>query len=115
MPAFSRFRLLFGSSLLAIAFALALPVAAQAEDGPAWQVCVGASTTPDGRVAACSAVIDSKTETGKRLAGAYCNRGEALTEKGEFDRALADLDEAIRLDPDYACPHSNRGRVFALK
>ena len=30
-------------------------------------------------------------------------------------RALADLNEAIRLDPAYACAHTNRGRVYAIK
>ena len=30
-------------------------------------------------------------------------------------RALADLDEAIRLDPTYACSYNNRGRTYAFK
>ena len=60
---------------------------------------------------ACSTVIDSKSETGQRLAGAYCNRGHGLTEK----RALSDLDEAIRLDPTYACAFNNRGRLYSFK
>jgi hypothetical protein len=32
-------------------------------------------------------VIDGKTESGKRLAAAYCNRGHELTEKRELDAA----------------------------
>src|SRR6201991_2775480 len=80
-----------------------------------WQSCIGAVTAPDDRVSACSAVIEAKTETGRKLAAAYCNRGHGLTEKRELDRALADLDEAIRLDPAYACAHTNRGRVYAFK
>ena len=31
------------------------------------------------------------------------------------DAALADLDEAIRLDPTYACSYNNRGRTYAFK
>ena len=80
-----------------------------------WRSCIGAATAPDDRVSACSAVIDAKTETGRKLAAAYCNRGHGLTEKRELDRALADLDEAIRLDPAYTCAYSNRGRVYAFK
>ena len=47
--------------------------------------------------------------------GVFCNRGHGLTEKRELDSALADLNEAIRLDPAYACAHTNRGRVYAIK
>jgi tetratricopeptide (TPR) repeat protein len=70
---------------------------------------------PTERVAACTGVIEAKSETGARLAAAYCNRGHGLTEQRELDRALADLDEAIRIDPAYACSYSNRGRVHAFK
>jgi len=51
----------------------------------------------------------------RALAIAYCNRGFALTEKLELDKALADLEQAIKIDPKYGCSFSNRGRVFALK
>ena len=94
---------------------LASPDTAAAEEGASWQSCVAEATAPDARVTACSAVIDGKTETGKRLAAAYCNRGHGLTEQRELDRALADLDEAVRLDPAYPCAYSNRGRVYAFK
>ena len=90
-------------------------MAASAEGDQAWQACIGATTAPDDRVSACSSVIDAKAETGRKLAAAYCNRGHGLTEKRELDSALADLNEAIRLDPAYACAHTNRGRVYAIK
>ena len=108
----------FGVMVAASALWLALPQTASAEDTQspkAWQACVGTTSTPDDRIAGCSSVIDARAETGGRLAGAYCIRGEAFTEKRDFDRALADLDEAMRIDPDYACAWTNRGRVYALK
>jgi tetratricopeptide (TPR) repeat protein len=105
----------FGALLAASALYLAALQASSAEDDPAWQACAGANSAPDQRVTACSSVIDAKTETGRRLAAAYCIRGEGLTEKRDLDRALADLNEAIRIDPDYACAYSNRGRVYAAK
>jgi tetratricopeptide (TPR) repeat protein len=89
--------------------------AAAAEGEQSWQTCIGATAKPDDRVSACSAVIDAKTETGRKLAVAHCNRGEGLTEKRQLDSALADLNEAVRIDPAYPCAYANRGRVYAFK
>ena len=104
-----------GASLLGAALMLWCPPAASAEADHAWQACIGATSAPDERVSACSSVIDAGAETGRRLAAALCNRGHARTEKRDLDAALADLNEAIRLDPAYACAYSNRGRVYAIK
>ncbi|WP_245481358.1 tetratricopeptide repeat protein [Bradyrhizobium sp. LVM 105] len=102
-------------SLVALLAALISTAPAAAEGGPAWDACVALTSTPDQRVKACSTVIDTKSESGKRLAGAYCNRGHGLTEQRELDAALSDLDEAVRLDPGYACAYNNRGRVYSFK
>ena len=99
--------------LLLLGAALAQPASAQ--NSPAFDTCVGRTTPPDQRVAACTDVIDGKAEAGKKLTAAYCNRGHGYTEKRDLDRALADLDEALRLDPVYPCALSNRGRVYAFK
>ncbi|OAE98595.1 hypothetical protein AYJ54_34155 [Bradyrhizobium centrolobii] len=100
---------------LLVALVSTSPTPASAEGGPAWEACVRLSSTLDERIKACSTVIDTRSESGRRLAGAYCNRGHALTEKRELDAALSDLDEAVRLDPAYACAFNNRGRVFSFK
>ena len=34
---------------------------------------------------------------------------------GRFDRAIADLDEAIRLDPNFAVAYNNRGDAYRQK
>ena len=41
----------------------------------------------------------SNTDLNRDYADAYCNRGSVYTSKGEFDRAIADLNEAIGLKP----------------
>ena len=48
-------------------------------------------------------------------AWAYCNRGLAWFEQRDYDRALADLDRAIRLDPGSPWSYSNRGMVWYEK
>ena len=42
----------------------------------------------------------------------YNNRGEVYYRKGEYDRAIADYDQALRLDPDYAGVYNNRGLAY---
>ena len=44
-----------------------------------------------------------------RMRAAYHNRGIAWGEKKEYDKAIADFDEAIRLDPKDAVAYNNRG------
>jgi tetratricopeptide (TPR) repeat protein len=46
---------------------------------------------------------------------AYNNRGSAYRLVGDPDRAIQDLDQAIRLDPAYPSPYSNRGNAYADK
>src|SRR5215216_4798046 len=85
---------------------------ATAQPQPDESPCQAPTATLEERIAGCSAIIESGREQGRALAIAYCNRGYALTEKRELDRAIADLDAAIKIDPKYACPYSNRGRAL---
>src|ERR1700737_1543457 len=101
------------TSLLGAALSLANPLAAAAQGDQTWQqTCIGPVSSPDDRVSACSAVIDAKAETGRKLAAAYCNRGHGLTEKRDLDRAMADYDEAIRIDPAFAPAYNSRGDAW---
>ena len=43
------------------------------------------------------------------------NRGISYIEKGEFDKAIADYTEAIRLNPKNAKAYYNRGTSYAKK
>ena len=46
------------------------------------------------------------------MAAAYNVQGDALTQLHEFDRAIADLTEAIRLDPQMRVAYINRGAAY---
>ena len=49
------------------------------------------------------------------LAVAYCNRGTAYTEKGQYDLAVADYTTAIALDPEQASLCTWRGVAYYRK
>ena len=60
-------------------------------------------------ISGCTAVIESGKFTGKDLAGIFNNRGTAYAAmKREFDRAIADYDQAILLAPNLPGPYLNR-------
>jgi tetratricopeptide (TPR) repeat protein len=42
----------------------------------------------------------------------YNNRGFTYQELGEYDKAIADFDKAIELNPEYAVAYNNRGFVY---
>jgi tetratricopeptide (TPR) repeat protein len=47
------------------------------------------------------------------MATAYTHRGRAWTEQNEFDKALADCEQALALDPKSNVAHYYRGRALA--
>lgn len=72
------------------------------------------SLSGDAVIAACGRVIAATGETPGTRANAFNNRGLALVQKGDFDRAIADYGEAIRLKSDDAFFH-NRGLAWEAK
>ena len=46
------------------------------------------------------------------MPGAYYNRGTAYSDKGEFDKAIQDFNEAIVLKPQDAEAYANRGEAW---
>src|SRR5229473_2079324 len=69
----------------------------------------------EAKIAACSRLISSGKFKGHNLAIVFNNRGNAHYGKGEYDRAVADYSEAIRLDPKYAAAYNARGNAFFSK
>jgi tetratricopeptide (TPR) repeat protein len=60
-------------------------------------------------VAACTALIDAKETSPLKRGVAYYNRATGYAGRRQFDRAIADFDEAIRLEPRNAAAYFNRG------
>lgn len=106
-------RMLGWQNFLAAFLAVALSGAVSPAHAQNSDVCVKGQG--DAKLAACSAVIASGRWRGRDLAWAYNNRGNAYRDKGAPDRAIADYNEAIRLDPRDALAYNNRGNAYGDK
>ncbi len=74
----------------------------------------------DTAIRACSRIIKSGRAFGKPiskedLAITYSNRGIAYNNMGNYDRAIADYDTAIKLNPKFANAYNNRGFAYYRK
>jgi hypothetical protein len=73
------------------------------------------SPDPDVKISGCTAVIQSGRETQQNLAVAFNRRGNAYAAgKGQYDRAIEDYDQAIRLNPKLVEAFYNRGTAYLL-
>ncbi len=70
----------------------------------------------DARIAGCTDVIArGGQETKRNQITAYIIRGGAYRAKGDFDRAIADLDKAVQLDPRSALSRMERAAIYHAK
>ena len=80
------------------------------------ELCNGIGrTSPEARINGCTALIDSRQGTTTTLAIAYNNRGNAYTAKTDYDRAIQDFDQSIKLNPTYIKALNNRGVAYLRK
>jgi lipoprotein NlpI len=71
--------------------------------------------TPDLRINACTTLIQSGQEPGKSLAPFHADRCWAYNEKDDYDRAMQDCNEAIRIDPANVNALIGRGAAYGGK
>ena len=86
-----------------------------AQSTPDSERCVSITGNPDLAIHHCTRAIESGKFSGEPLARLYFNRGVEWAAKGDFDRAIADYDAAIKLQPRSADTHFNRATAWASK
>ena len=80
------------------------------------ELCNGRDRTSlEVRINGCTALIDARQGTTTTLAIAYNNRGNAYTAKSDYDHAIQDFDQSIKLNPTYIKPLNNRGVAYLRK
>ena len=115
VPRISVFKNIFiASAFIIIGLALAIPARTQTAQQRAW--CqIESDAKPDEVISSCTAVIQSGRETGRDLASAFTIRGRGYRAKGDYDHAIADYTEAIRIEPNYVLALYSRGIAYFNK
>ena len=83
---------------------------------PAWSLDLRDCDSPDPsrRIEACTTILHRDKDKAA-WGGAYNNRAGAFMAKGDYDRALADYDMAVQLNPEVAAAWLNRGTLWLRK
>src|ERR1700681_1525345 len=95
-----------------LAVACAGAALAQSRDD-SWARCRNAN--PDTGIEGCTAIIEAAGGTPRDRALAFNSRANARYRKGEYDRAVDDYDQAIKLDPNEPTAYDGRGAVYYSK
>jgi len=87
--------------------------AANAASQQDWDACAGKGTAQS--VPACSRILADQSETGQNRADAYLFRAGAYLSQGNFDSAIADYSEAIKLAPRNVVAYAGRAVAYLQK
>jgi tetratricopeptide (TPR) repeat protein len=100
-------------TLAALAFTSTVWLAATPAAADDVDTCEKASG--DEAIAACTRAINSGRYSGRELAALFAIRCFEWNGKQESDKAIADCNQAIRLNPNYANAFFNRGNAYKAK
>ena len=105
--------IVYGTASTLLLMLLVTWAAAQNSDITNVDLCNGRGrSSPESQIAGCTALIKEGADNSKLLTNAYNNRGNAHAGNGQFEQAIEDYDEAIKLDPNYTKALNNRGVVY---
>jgi tetratricopeptide (TPR) repeat protein len=98
--------------LLMVVLGASASLAAQTREEN-WTQCK--ADDPDLSIAGCTKIIQAANETDVDMSNAFDNRGASYAQKKDYDRAIQDFDQAIRLNPVNAQAFRNRGATYRYK
>jgi tetratricopeptide (TPR) repeat protein len=100
--------------MIGCGFVFAAPADAQSAQQIRW--CNGDDhATSEQSISGCTALIQSGKSSRRNLAIAYTNRGSAYDDLRDEDRAIADQDQAIKIDPKLDLAFNNRANAYGRK
>ena len=73
------------------------------------------SGEPDAKITGCTALLKADQDSTKNRAATYGNRGVGYYSKGDYDRAIQDTDQAIRLNPNEPSFYYTSGLAYKKK
>jgi tetratricopeptide (TPR) repeat protein len=86
---------------------------AQPQELKTW--CASPDATSDQTIAGCTADIQSGDYDAANLPAIFTNRGLAYDSKGQYDLAIQDYDQAVKLAPWFADAFKSRGDAYQDK
>ena len=101
----------YSACALAVGLVLSGTVAVKAADDA--KTCIKESG--DAAIDACSRAIGSKRYSGHTLARLYLSRGVEQRAKEDYDKALADFADAVKIDKKYADGYFNRCSIYNFR
>jgi tetratricopeptide (TPR) repeat protein len=108
-------RIIVGALLVAGASGAALISPAGAQSSEQIRNWCFEDATEDQTIQGCTAVIKANRETPQDLANSYFNRGSAYAGKFQYERAIQDYDQAIKLVAGFSRAFQHRGLAYAKK
>ena len=112
MRGYQPYWLIRAAGLAAIALAGLWPQGAQAQVGEARMCATQTENLAAERIAACSHLLETGRLRDKPLGVAYGLRGLAFLDRGDTAHAIADLNRAVQLAPDFTPAYQNRGNAW---
>src|SRR5215469_8549694 len=108
-------RLTAAAALTAV-ITIVLPTTVCAQQSDERRRCfAGEGVTPQQTLESCTLLIEAGGQPPQTRVGAFNSRGNIYLSQRNYDRAIDDYNEAIRLDPKYAIGFNNRGLAYQRK
>jgi len=104
--------IIFVSAIVSSITLTSLPASAQPLKQ--WKCTGKPNFAPEEQISGCSSAIKSGKLGGKDLAAAFTIRGSAYRVHGDLKRAVADYDQAVKLDPREADIFYRRGIALGM-